>query len=241
MVRPRSAAACCASSPSRSRSSSTSSTSASAPTSTRPTSSSSIRSSRRRWRDDGLRQAAAVNPGDKFELVFKNLLEPLFVERMDQNEEIFVRFMNDVPFQKIVTAWMAAEAYRRLRAEPWRRRRVAACRQDCGWSREAEDRYVKCVPLVPLKAAAGAFGDPQHIDDDGFEWVAVDARPRPAPGHVRRAGRRASMEPAIRTARTASFRAPVDGIAARQDRARPASRRHRPRDRRALHREALRE
>jgi len=66
--------------------------------------------------DDGLRQAAAVNPGDKFELVFKHLLETLFVERMDQNEEIFVRYMNDVPFQKIVTAWMASEAYRRLRA-----------------------------------------------------------------------------------------------------------------------------
>jgi len=65
--------------------------------------------------DEGLRQAAAVNPGDKFELVFKNLLERLFVERMDENEEIFVRFMNDVPFQKIVTAWMASEAYRRLR------------------------------------------------------------------------------------------------------------------------------
>ena len=66
--------------------------------------------------DDGLRQAAGVNPGDKFELVFKNLLDRLFVERMDQNEEIFVRFMNDVPFQKIVTSWMASEAYRRLRA-----------------------------------------------------------------------------------------------------------------------------
>ena len=65
--------------------------------------------------DDGLRQAAGVNPGDKFELVFKNLLDRLFVERMDQNEEIFVRFMNDVPFQKIVTSWMASEAYRRLR------------------------------------------------------------------------------------------------------------------------------
>lgn len=67
--------------------------------------------------DDGLRQAAAVNPGDKFELVFKNLLERLFVERMDQNEEIFVRFMNDPAFQKIVTAWMASEAYRKLRDE----------------------------------------------------------------------------------------------------------------------------
>lgn len=65
--------------------------------------------------DEGLRQAAAVNPGDKFELVFKNLLETLFVERMDQNEDIFVRFMNDVPFQKIVTTWMAARAYQKLR------------------------------------------------------------------------------------------------------------------------------
>ena len=70
--------------------------------------------------DDGLRQAAAVNPGDKFELVFKGLLENLFVERMDQNEEIFVRFMNDASFQKLVTAWMASEAYRRLRSDDTR-------------------------------------------------------------------------------------------------------------------------
>ena len=40
--------------------------------------------------DAGLRQAAVVNPSDKFELVFKSLLENLFAERMDQNEEIFV-------------------------------------------------------------------------------------------------------------------------------------------------------
>lgn len=67
--------------------------------------------------DDSLRQAAAVNPGDKFELMFKNVLEKLFVDRIDQNEDIFVRFMNDVPFQKLVTTWMASEAYRRLRGE----------------------------------------------------------------------------------------------------------------------------
>lgn len=67
--------------------------------------------------DEGLKQAATVNPGDKFELVFKNLLEALFVERMDQNEEIFTRFMNDAPFQKLVTSWLASEAYRKLRGE----------------------------------------------------------------------------------------------------------------------------
>ena len=65
--------------------------------------------------DDGLRQAAAVNPEEKFRLVFKNLLDHMFVERLDQNEEIFVRYMNDMPFQQVVSAWMAAEAYRRLR------------------------------------------------------------------------------------------------------------------------------
>ncbi len=65
--------------------------------------------------DEGLKQAAAVNPGDKFELVFKNLLETLFVERMDQNEEIFVRFMNDPAFQRIVISWMASQAYQKLR------------------------------------------------------------------------------------------------------------------------------
>lgn len=67
-------------------------------------------------RDEDLRQAAAVNPEDKFELVFRGLLERLFVERMESNEEIFVRYMNDLPFRDMVSAWMAAEAYKRLRA-----------------------------------------------------------------------------------------------------------------------------
>lgn len=67
--------------------------------------------------DEALQQAAAVNPEDKFELLFKNLLESLFVERMDQNEELFARFMNDSAFQKVVTGWLASEAYKRLRGQ----------------------------------------------------------------------------------------------------------------------------
>ena len=67
--------------------------------------------------DDSLRRAAAVNPEDRFTLLFSNLLKQLFVERMDQNEDIFVRYMNDAQFQKTVCDWMASEAYRRLRTE----------------------------------------------------------------------------------------------------------------------------
>ena len=65
--------------------------------------------------DDALRETAAINPEDKFELVFDPLIERLFTERMDQNEEIFIRYMNDEPFHRTVSRWMATEAYRRLR------------------------------------------------------------------------------------------------------------------------------
>jgi type I restriction enzyme R subunit len=169
--------------------------------------------------DDGLRQAAAVNPGDKFELVFKHLIENLFVERMDQNEEIFVRFMNDLPFQKVVTAWMAAEAYKRLRDGAAGESTVAAPRGGTTGTRpklriaqpRPEDRYVTCVPLVPLKAAAGAFSDPQHVEDDNWEWVTVDPKRRLRPGMFVAQVVGKSMEPAIPDGSYCLFRAPVTG------------------------------
>ncbi|MEZ4354709.1 MAG: DEAD/DEAH box helicase [Myxococcota bacterium] len=74
-----------------------------------------------------------------------------------------------------------------------------------------DDHYVTCVPLVPLQAAAGAFGDPQHIEDNGFEWVAVESRHRLRPGMfvAQVVGR--SMEPAIRDGAWCLFRSPVEG------------------------------
>mgnify|MGYP000324008860 CR=1 FL=1 len=65
--------------------------------------------------DEAIIKAAEVNPEDKFELVFKNLLQNLFIERIDQNEDIFARFMNDLSFQKMVTAWLANQAYSKLK------------------------------------------------------------------------------------------------------------------------------
>jgi type I restriction enzyme R subunit len=165
--------------------------------------------------DDGLRQAAAVNPSDKFELVFKNLLEGLFVERMDQNEEIFVRFMNDVPFQKVVTAWMASEAYRRLRAASQKlsdsKNQLSEAAGLQVVSPLPENRYVSCVPFVPLKAAAGDFGDPQHILNGNWEWVAVNTSRKLRPGMfvARVVGH--SMEPTIPDGSYCLFASPVEG------------------------------
>ena len=166
--------------------------------------------------DDGLRQAAAVNPEDKFELVFRNLLERLFVERMDQNEEIFVRYMNDQPFQQLVSEWLASQAYQRLRdgdevsattqldAAPPPTLRIVAGRPD--------ERYVTCVPLVPLAIAAGEFGNPQNVAaEEDWEWVEVDSTHRLRPGMfvAQIVGR--SMEPTVPDGAHGLFRAPVEG------------------------------
>ena len=74
-----------------------------------------------------------------------------------------------------------------------------------------EDRYVTCVPLVPLKAAAGGFGDPQHIEDGDFEWVAVESRHRLRKGMFVAQVVGKSMEPAIPDGAWCLFRAPVEG------------------------------
>jgi SOS-response transcriptional repressor LexA len=73
------------------------------------------------------------------------------------------------------------------------------------------ERYKTCVPFVPLQAAAGAFGDPQHVEDDGFEWVAVESRHRLRPGMFVAQVVGKSMEPAIPDGAYCLFRAPVEG------------------------------
>jgi type I restriction enzyme, R subunit len=169
--------------------------------------------------DERLKEAAAVNPGDKFELVFKNLLETLFVERIDQNEEIFVRFMNDPAFQKVVTEWMASEAYRKLRGTP---RSQESQVSDNGQKKSLspsirvveprlEDRYVKCVPMVPLKVAAGTFSDPQYVEDENWEWVEIPTKRRLHHGMFVAQVIGKSMEPRVPDGSFCLFSSPVTG------------------------------
>ena len=76
----------------------------------------------------------------------------------------------------------------------------------------ADGRYVDCVPLVPLDAAAGAFGDPHTVpDESAWDWVQVEtARPlRPGMFVARVVGR--SMEPRIPDGAYCLFASPVTG------------------------------
>ncbi len=58
--------------------------------------------------------AAQANPQDKFTLMFKSILQQLFVERIDQNEDIFARYMEEKDFNKTVTELLAKEAFNKI-------------------------------------------------------------------------------------------------------------------------------
>ena len=75
----------------------------------------------------------------------------------------------------------------------------------------SDDRDVTSVPLIPLRAAAGAFSDPQLIEDNDFEWVEVDSRRRLSKGMFVAQVVGKSMEPAIPDGAWCLFRAPVGG------------------------------
>ena len=67
------------------------------------------------------------------------------------------------------------------------------------------------MPLVPLKAAAGAFGDPQHMEEDDWQWVTVDSRHRLRPGMFVAQVVGKSMAPTIPDSSYCLFAAPVTG------------------------------
>jgi len=68
-------------------------------------------------RMEALQQAAQGNPIDKFQLVFKEIVERLFIERMDLNEDLFARYMNNPEFQELVSGWLGQQVYAKIPKE----------------------------------------------------------------------------------------------------------------------------
>jgi len=64
-----------------------------------------------------IQQAAIVNSLENFGYVFDKALEDKFIDRMDQNQEIFARYMNNKDFQKVVADWMRKQVYEQIRED----------------------------------------------------------------------------------------------------------------------------
>jgi type I restriction enzyme, R subunit len=64
-----------------------------------------------------LKQAAVANTMENFGYVFLKALEGLFIDRMDQNEEITAKFMNDKEFQEALGKHLLKEVYEQIREQ----------------------------------------------------------------------------------------------------------------------------
>jgi len=74
------------------------------------------------------------------------------------------------------------------------------------------ERYVRCVPLTTLQVAAGAFGEPQFLEEiESGDWIEVpgDSTLRPGMFVAKVVGH--SMEPRIPDGAMCLFSAPVSG------------------------------
>ncbi|MFQ5585785.1 MAG: type I restriction endonuclease subunit R, partial [Thermodesulfobacteriota bacterium] len=67
--------------------------------------------------DLNLRQVARANTLESFGYVFLKALEGLFIDRMEQNEEITAKFMNEKEFQDVVGRVLTKQVYEQIRAK----------------------------------------------------------------------------------------------------------------------------
>ena len=67
-------------------------------------------------RDDRIVEAALANKYDNFSSYLERMMDELFIDRMDGNEEVFSKVMSDQPFRAAVHKGLARELYERIRA-----------------------------------------------------------------------------------------------------------------------------
>lgn len=67
--------------------------------------------------DNGLRQVAMANTMENFGYVFLKALEGLFIDRMEQNEEITAKYMNDKDFKDTVGKHLLKQVYEKMRED----------------------------------------------------------------------------------------------------------------------------
>jgi type I restriction enzyme R subunit len=103
--------------------------------------------------DDKLRQAAVANTMENFSYVFLKALEGIFINRMEQNEEITAKFIDQEEFRKLVGRVLLKQVYEQIRAEPQLRELDAAI----------EEVELGLRKIVETALDASASNVPTHV------------------------------------------------------------------------------
>jgi hypothetical protein len=133
-------------------------------------------------------------------------LQRVLIDMLADHTELYKQFSDNPAFKRWLTDTIFTVTYAapdKSRAADGFRLRIIKPRP--------EERYVSCVPFVPLKLAAGAFGDGGHIENENWEWAEIESKHRLRPGMFVAQVVGKSMEPAIPDGSYCLFASPVEG------------------------------
>ena len=67
--------------------------------------------------DPDIQLTALVNTLENFSFIFKRAIEGLFIDRMDANEEITAKFLNEEEFRDVIIQNMMKQVYEQIRSK----------------------------------------------------------------------------------------------------------------------------
>jgi type I restriction enzyme R subunit len=127
--------------------------------------------------DDKLGIQAKMNTIDNFKYGFEDIFITKLVDRMDQNQDIFNKIMDDKAFAEVVKDYMMKRVYNRLnltvRDQGEQQKEKIIFFKDLVPVEEMKDnlKFTEFLPVYSLQAAATAFGKEDQVKILGWKKI----------------------------------------------------------------------
>jgi type I restriction enzyme R subunit len=131
--------------------------------------------------NEKLEAQAQTNTIENFKFGFEDVFIAKLIDRMDQNEDIFNKIMEDKAFSSVVKDYLIKKVYKRLNAQKVNTSHGTNKKQDVLFLNdlisddeiEKGKKYTEYLPVLSLQAAATVFSDEQTYPDI-VGWKKID-------------------------------------------------------------------
>ncbi|MBP7795884.1 MAG: DEAD/DEAH box helicase family protein [Elusimicrobiales bacterium] len=125
--------------------------------------------------DEKLGIQAKNNTIDNFKYGFEDIFISKLVERMDQNQDIFNKIMDDKTFAAVVKEYLLRRVYNRLNmpvSDEQQKKRYLFL-NDLVPDEDVKNnlKYIEFLPVYSLQAAATGFGKEEHVEMLGWKKI----------------------------------------------------------------------
>ena len=123
--------------------------------------------------DEKLGVQAKTNTMDNFKYGFEDVFIAKLVDRMDQNQDIFNKIMDDKAFAAVVKDYLLKKVYGRLNKDSGDQPERPLFLKDVIPDEDVteDQKYVDFLPVYSLQAVATSFGKEEHVEMLGWKKI----------------------------------------------------------------------